>query len=158
MTKRRGLTLVELVLTIAAGATVALTAYLLITPYDNVLFTFWRRSGVAEGQAAMTRMLYEIGRIKAPAQISTMTTSHLAFVDIDDAAIDFQTSGTDLVRNGDVLARNMQSLMFEYLDDSGSSVAAAADVRVIRITMQLTAGNQWIYLQSAAGIRNGTSS
>lgn len=152
---RRGLTMLELILTITAGAAISLIAYILINPVDNVLVTTLRRGGVTEAQAAMTRMLAEIERVKEPALISTMTSSYLAFTDVDDQAVDFQLSGTDLLRGSDVLARNVSALTFQYLDENGAVTAVADDVRVIRISVTITSGNQTINLQSAAGIRNG---
>lgn len=152
---RRGLTMLELVLTITAGAAIALVAYVLINPVDNVMVTTLRRGGSAEAQAAMTRMLSEIERAKEPSLIATMTSSHLTFTDVDDQAIDFQLSGTDLMRGSGVLARNVQALTFEYFDEDGNSTAVAGDVRVIRVTLTITSGNQTINLRSAAGIRNG---
>lgn len=154
--RRRGLTLIELVLSIAIGTAIAVAAFTFVEPINNVMVSMLRRGGGAEAQAAMTRMLAEIERIKAPAQISTMTSTALAFTDVDDQAVSFQLSGTNLLRGTDVLARNVSSLVFGYLDEDGNTTAVAADVRVIRATLTIAAGgSQTLDLQSAAGIRNG---
>ena len=154
---RRGVTMVELILTITAGAAIALTAIFLVEPFDNLMFTFWRRSGTDEAQAAMTRMLQEIERVKAPANITTFTGTHFAFVDIDEQAVDFQLTGTDLMRNTDILARNVQSLDFEYLDGSSVVTAVQANIRVVRVTLSVLSGDQTVRFQSSALIRNGVT-
>lgn len=152
--KKNGFSIVELVVGFVAGSTVALMVYLLISPYQNVLFTLWRRGGMMEGQAAMTRMLYEIGRIKSNTQITTFDADHLVFVDIDNQTIDFQKSDSDITRNSDILIRNIQALTFEYLDQNGAVTATAAQIKIIRILLTITSGNQTVHLQSAAGVRN----
>jgi hypothetical protein len=152
--KTRGITLVELVLTIALTAAVSLVVFVLITPVNNVMFTQWRRSGVDEGKVAMSRMISEIERIGANTLVTTYTGTHLVFTDVDGQGVDFQKSGTDLTRNGDVLARNVQTLLFEYLDTNGVATAVPGQMRVIRVTLVTTSGNQTISLQSSGGIRN----
>ncbi|HPQ81218.1 MAG TPA: hypothetical protein PLZ86_05785, partial [bacterium] len=92
MMKDRGFSLIELVLSIAGGAAIALTVVLLVEPFNNLMFTVWRRSGVSEAQVAMTRMLREIERVKSPADITAFTSTHLAFVDISDQVVDFSLS------------------------------------------------------------------
>lgn len=152
---RRGFSLIELVLSIAGGAAIALTIVLLVEPFNNLMFTFWRRGGIAETQVAMTRMLREIERVKSPEQITSFTPTRLTFVDISDQTVDFRTSGTDLMRGSDVLARNVQSLAFEYMDGTGAAAATASQIRLVRVTLTITAGNQPIRMQSIAQIRNG---
>ena len=150
-----GMTLVELTLGLAAGAAIALASFMLVQPVNNLMFTCWRRSGASETQAAMTRMLQEIERAKSPGDITTLTATRLVFTDIDNVAVDFQLVGSNLMRNADVLARNVASLAFEYLDASGVATAIAANIRVVRVTLSVVSGDQTIRLQSLAAIRNG---
>jgi hypothetical protein len=154
---RKGVSLVELVLAIAAGASIALVAFLLVEPFNNLMFTFWRRSGADEAQAAMTRMLQEVERTKSPGNITTFTGTRFTFTDIQDQAVDFQKSGTDLLRNADVLLRNVQSLDFEYLDENGAITAVKANIRVVRVILTILSGDQIVRFQSAAQLRNGVT-
>jgi len=152
---RRGLTLIELVLSIAGGAAIALVIVLLVEPFNNLMFTMWRRGGSAEAQAAVTRMLREIERTRAPSDISAFTATRMTFTDIDDQVVDFRVSGTDLMRGADVLARNVQSLVFAYMDGAGVTATSAAQIRLVRLTLTITAGNQPVRMSSVAQIRNG---
>ena len=62
---------------------------------------------------------------------------------------------TDLMRGADVLARNVQSLVFAYMDGTGATATSAAQIRLVRLTLTITAGNQPIRMTSVAQIRNG---
>lgn len=152
--KKRGFSLVEMVLGVAIGTIIALVAYFMIMPVESWVFTQARRGGMTACSAAMARMLKEIRVVNGPSQISTFTSDQLSFTDINSNLVTFQKSGTDLLRGGDALARNVQALIFSYLDENGNVTAVKADVRVIAVELAMTSGNQVIRLQSAARIRN----
>ena len=147
--------MIELVLTIAAGSAIALMIVLLAGPIDNLMFTFFRRSGISETQAAMNRMLQEIERARSPSDITTFAATRITFTDIAGQSVDFRLAGTDLMRGSDVLVRNVQSLAFEYMDKSGAAVAAAASIRLVRVTVVVRSGDQSIRMRSTALLRNG---
>ncbi len=156
--KRNGLTVIELVLGLTAGAIVAFVAVFLMAPADNWLFIMERRTASAEVERAVDRILREISRIKSPSQVTTFGASNLTFTDIDNQVVSFSLTGGDLMRgNSSPLAKNVQSLTFEYLGKDGIPAAAASSIRVIRVTVVMTAGTQTVRLQSAAQLRNGTS-
>ncbi|MFH0799333.1 MAG: type II secretion system protein [Pseudomonadota bacterium] len=155
MKRAQGFTLVELIIGMTAGAVVSLVAVFLLMPAQNWVHIMERRSGMAEAELATTRLILEAGRIKSPEDITVFTSTHLTFVDIDDQAVDFSLTGTDLLRGTDALARNVQSLTFEYLKKDATAAAAAADIRTVRVTIVITAGQQTVRLQSAAQIKNG---
>lgn len=152
--KKYGFTLVEFVIGMTAGVSVALVAVFLWSPVSNWTMTQARRSGTSEAQAAAMRMIKEINRIKSPGDIQTFVVDSLSFIDIDNQNITFQKSGTDLVRNTDVLARNVNNLAFEYLDANGNVTAIKANIRVVRFTLGILSGGNTISLMSAARIRN----
>ena len=154
---RRGMTLVELTLGLTAGVAIALAAFMLVQPINNLMFTFWRRSGAAEAQAAMTRMLQEIERVRSPGDITIFTGTRFSFTDVDGQAADFNLSGSNLLRGADVLLRNVQSLDFEYLDGTGTITAVKANIRLVRVIVSVSSGDQMIRLQSSAQIRNGVT-
>ena len=154
MMKGKGFTLVELVIAIAAVSAVALMTWVLFGPVNNWMFTQRRRAGFAENSAAITRVLKEIRRVKAPGQIQTWTSDHFRFVDIDNNAVDFQLSGTDLMRDSDVLVRDVSGITFSYLDRNGAAAGAVGQIRMIRVKLVTTSGGQTITLESAARMRN----
>lgn len=153
---RNGFTLVDLVIGIAACGIVAFVGVFLVMPADNWIFIIERRSGITDARVALVRMIRETGSVRAPGDVTSFTPTRFAFVNIGDEAVSFEKSGTDILRSGtDVLARNVQSLLFEYLADDGSAAAVAADIRVVRMTIALVSGNHQIKLQSAAQLKNG---
>lgn len=150
----KGFTAIELVLGIVVGVAVALVAYVMLEPVRNFAFTEARRAGTNTGEVAMLRMVKEIGRINQPSQITTHTATQLSFVDYDTNAITYQLSGTDILRNGNVLASGVQSLAFEYLDEDGIVTAIPADMRIITVELNISVGDQVVRLRSAERIRN----
>ena len=158
--KRNSFTVIELVFGLTAGAVVGFVAAFLMAPADNWIFIMERRTGSAEVERAMDRMLREIGRIKSPSQVTTFAPSMLSFTDIDNQVVNFTgatVSGGDLMRDGDPLIKHVQSLLFEYLARDGTAAANAAAIRVIRVTIVMTAGRQTVQLQSATQLKNGTT-
>lgn len=152
--KNRGFTLIELVIGMAAGVAVALFAFMLFAPIENWMFTQSRRGGISGASVAVMRMEKEIMRVKTPSNILTLAPEQLRFVDIDGNTVSFQKSGTDLLRGSDVLARDVSSLTFTYLDKDGIVTAIAANVRVIKVNIAITSGTQTVRLETAALIRN----
>jgi hypothetical protein len=123
-------------------------------PLRNWFFTESVRSGTTEATIAITRIQKEINRVKAPGQIQVFTPEQLQFVDVDNNTVDIQKSGTDLLLDGNPLARNVQSLAFTYLDKDGNVATVKGLIRFIRVKLVMTSGNQTIRLQSAERIRN----
>lgn len=154
MRRIRGFTLLEVVLGIAAGATIAAVAFLLLAPLENWFFTKERLSGVSDNRAAVSRIIKEVRRIKSPADISVFASDQLSFVDYDNDPVTFQFSGNDLFRNGFVLARNVQAFSLEYFTEDGSVANTAAGIRIIRVRLDIASGEERIRLRSAERIRN----
>jgi prepilin-type N-terminal cleavage/methylation domain-containing protein len=152
--KKRGFTLVEFVIVMSVGVVIALVAAILYAPVRNWTFVRDRRGGAAEATAAVMKIVREVGRIKDPTQIAAATATHLQFVDIDDAVIDFQQSGTDLLRGTDALARNLQGLTFTYLDRYGAVATIPGQIKIVIIKLSIQSGMQTVQLESAARIRN----
>ena len=158
MKNKKGFTLIEVVIGMVIGVAVAMIAYTLVAPTQNWLFSEARRGGMGEGEAAMMRMVREIRRIKSPSSIAVHQLTQLTFVDYDNNTVDFQLSGTNLMRGNtvtsNVLARNVQTLAFTYLDANGSVTPVTADIRVITIELGIGSGTQTIRLSSGERIRN----
>lgn len=148
--------MVDLVIGIAACGIIAFIGVFLVMPADNWVFIIEHLSGLTEARIAIVRMLREAAFVKAPGEITSFTPTKFTFVNIEDAAVSFEKSGATLIQNGsDVLARNVQLLLFEYLTKDGVAAEVVADIRVIRMKIEITSGNRLIRLQSAAQLKNG---
>ena len=55
---------------------------------------------------------------------------------------------------GQVLARGVSNLAFDYLDKDGNATTITDDLRVVRISFDLTAHDQTMRFRSAALVRN----
>jgi len=165
-TGHKGFTMVELVIAMTAGVAIAMVAMFLYAPVRNWVFIKDRRGGMAEGSAAVMKITREIGRINNPSLITAMTATSLRFTDIDSAIVCFFQASTNILRGsgaaactaatGDVLARNVQSITFTYLDKDGAVTAVAANVRIIKLLLVVTSGSQTIRLESSTRVRNFT--
>ncbi|MFA4874721.1 MAG: prepilin-type N-terminal cleavage/methylation domain-containing protein [bacterium] len=154
MKRLSGFTLIELVIGMTAGAAVALMAFVLFAPAQNWLFTQSRRAGIAEGQAAVARMMREIGRVASPSQILVFDAADLQFTDVDDNTVTIQLVGSDLLLNNDPLARNVLEFALTYLDKDGNPTATKSQIRVVRARLVIQSGSQVLWLQSSERIRN----
>ena len=154
MRGKKGFTLIELVVGMVIGVAVAMVAYTLVEPTQNWLFSEARRGGMGQGEAVIMRMVREIRRIKTPGSIATHVPTQLTFVDYDNNMVDFQLSGTNLMRGGNVLARGVQGLVFGYLNENGIPTSTTGDIRVITIEIAIDSGTQTVRLSSGGRIRN----
>ena len=116
-----------------------------------------RGSQLNVGRVAMNRMTAEIRRVRALAFLTTYTVTRCAFTDMNNNPIDYQQSGTSLMRNSDVLAGGLASpggLRFDYLNALGGTASGTPEMRSIRVKITLVSGTQRMTLESSARIRN----
>lgn len=135
----RGFTAVELVLSIAIlgvlglalgpGLSNAVQSYSLIST---------RRMGVAETRAAMERMAREIRLIPGRSQVSLITSSSFQFQYPTGTSITYSLSGTNLMRNSDVLLANVSALTFTGYTETGGTTTNESGIRSIGITITTT--------------------
>jgi len=149
-----GLTMVEIIAGMTAMAAIALAVWIMFKPFDSVLFTIWRRGGSAQAEAAVSRMIAEIERCRSSASITNFASTRFTCTDIDGGTVDISASGSDLLLGGDVLARGVESLSFEYLDEDGAAASQASDIRIVRMTVAISSSGQIVRLRSDALIRN----
>lgn len=146
--------MVEFVISMAIVAAFSTMIMFLYAPADNFAFTQARRAGFSETSVGMMRMLKEIRTMKDTNQIQMMTADHMRFLNASSQWVEIQKTGTNLMLDTDVLARNVSGLAFTYLDEDGNVTAVKQDVRVVRIGLDIGSMGQTIHLQSAARIRN----
>jgi hypothetical protein len=124
---------------------------------DAYFFVNSREVTLSDGRLAINRMVREIRQIRDPSDITTMTATELQFTDIDDNVINFRQNGTDLERNGNILAEDLQAsggLIFTYLNAAGSTTTSAADVRTIEVQLTIENLTGGIIIKSEGRLRN----
>lgn len=132
----RGFTAVELVLSIAIlgvlglalgpGLSNAVQSYGLIST---------RRMGVAETRAAMERIVREIRLIPGRSQVSQITASSFRFEYPAGTSIMYSLSGTNLMRNSNVLLANVSVLTFTGYTETGGTTTNENNIRSVEITI-----------------------
>ena len=80
--------------------------------------------------------------------------TQISFNDINANAITYTLAGTSLQRNGTVLADDVTSLTFTYLDAALATTAVAADVRHIAIGLNVSRGGGSMALRTTVTNRN----
>lgn len=142
MYRYKGFTLIELIATIVLMAIISIiVGQVLLNGYQNFITsqnisqTDWR------GLLALERLANDIHTIRSAGDISTITSTQLAFTDVNGTAIQFQLSGSNLLRNSQLLASGVQSFNFSYLDKNGATTAAPSSVRFISISLALVENN-----------------
>jgi len=134
-----GFSLVELVTVIIILGIVASGGALIMSRGFNVYFA-GRDITRADwnGRLALERMTRDLREVRAPADITTMTATQIAYTDIFGSAVSYTRAGTTLTRNGTPLANNISAFNLSYLQRNGQSAAASASA-VYYITVSAVA-------------------
>lgn len=157
--KRRGaFTTVELVLAVAL---LGIQAFILGPPLAQMVSAYnlvsVRRAALAQGRAALGRMVQEIRLIPGTAQITNISSStQFQFQYPAGTSITYSLNGTNLNRNADILARNVSFLEFKYYNAAGVETSTIASVRSIRVTLTISVSSDtgtiplqtWVFLRS----------
>ena len=153
----KGFTLMEvLVMIVVMSILFGIGAKMISTTMHSWNMITQRKQMLFEGRMGMNRMVREI-RLADPSKITTFNPSDFNFTDIHNETIRFRLDGTTLKRNTDDLVEDLQSgsgLQLTYLDPNGDSAASAAQIRRIRIRLNLQKAGQTLAYESEARIRN----
>jgi prepilin-type N-terminal cleavage/methylation domain-containing protein len=157
MKKQNGFTLIELAMVIVIIGIIAAMASSMISQGFEAYFTGKNVMDADwQGRLALERMARDIREIRSAGDISTMTASQLTFVDLSGNTITYQLSGTNLMRNSQILANGIQSMTLSYFDANGSTTASASAVRYISISLNVTQNNTNITVATAVYARDLT--
>ena len=153
-----GFTLVETVLVIALLGVLAFA----LGPALGESFKSYdliqsRRIVLMEARSAFERMVREIRLIESASDVLDVSSStHFQFEYPNNTTILYTLNGTNLLRNGEILASPVNSISFNYYDSAGNITSTAANVRRINIQASFDApgGKSGITLQSSIFLRN----
>ncbi len=158
----RGFTLIELIITIVVVTIIAGLAAVIISQGMSAYTAEQSLSDARyQAQLAVERMARDIRMIRSAssADIASMTATNLSFTDINGNAIQFQRTGASapytITRNGNTLARNIQTLAFTYYQQDGVAAAATADaVWYVVIDVTAVQGAQTFEVRTRVHPRN----
>jgi prepilin-type N-terminal cleavage/methylation domain-containing protein len=156
MKKNRGFTLIELIIVIVLLGIISVIATKMLAQGfnayltgKNILNADW------QGRLAMERMVRDIRAIRSPtAGITTATATQLAFTDTNGTDIVYQVSGSNLMRNSQVLADGVQSITFSYFNQNGATTGVLSAIDYITIILNITQNNTTFSLTTSVNARN----
>lgn len=152
-----GFTLLEILLVSAMVGILGLTVGPILS--NAILSTNLissRGDALAEARNGMERMVAEIRLIPSTSVLANIAATNLQFQYPAGTAITYMLSGTNLLRNSDILMDNVTSLTFSYFDATGTVTATASNVRSIGIKFSIlsSAANSTYTLQTQVFLRN----
>jgi len=155
---KKGSTLIELIMVITVIGIISLVlAPFISSTLDSWFFNKTERDCLFSARLAINRMVREIRQIDDTDSVNTFTATEFEFVDENSTTINYQQSGTSLMRNTNELTDKLQNpggLTLTYLDTDGNVTAVSTDIRMVRIQLILTSGESSITIQSLSRFRN----
>jgi len=144
-------TLVEMVTVLMIMSIIGLTAsYVIIESAKVYARTVPAMDASYKANLAAERMKREIRDLKSTSSITTLGATAFTFDDSSDNTIAYSLSGTDLLRNGDLLAKGTTDLSFSYWKDDGTTASSASDLHFVEVALTVQTGNEPYAVQMAA--------
>ena len=110
---------------------------------DTYRLVSFRTESVAEMRSALDRMSREIRQVRNSTSVLTAAANSFRFNCADNTTINYNLSGTNLLRNNNILASGIGRLNFTYYNNTGVTVAVPdvyPDVTdIVRIRIELEA-------------------
>lgn len=148
--RNSGYTLTEMVIVIALMGLFVSAVTATFTPVLETWALNAPRNEITDAtEFALSRMSYEVTQLKDSTNVLVAQGDRLQFNDASDNTIDYTLSGTNLMRNADILSRDVQSLNFTYYGIDGSVLPSPA--------VSPTATDIWRIQIEITGQRNGQS-
>jgi len=169
---RKGITLIELVMTMVLMGIVALVvANALSTGVTAFFTTDNRKESLDQGRIALDRMAKEIRNLRDSDDVNASSATQFCFTDTEGVQINYSYAGTNLRRatgnctagSGATLSANITSFSFDYIRADGTVDASfvdtdpdnpATDTKKIRITLTSTASGESVSLETEVWPRN----
>ena len=163
--KPKGVTLIELVVTITVVAVLAGGTALCLVQGTNL----WSRvtsqtDALGQAHVALDRMQRELAQVRDDASVATANATTFAFTSVGNEAIQYQYAASDgtLRRNGQLLAGGVSSCAFQYWNVQGQSLSAPlvippatkTDLWRVGVTLTLASGMETVTLSAQVVPRN----
>lgn len=156
----KGVTLIELIMAITiVGILAAVSSLYIKETIDLWRFLSFRSEAVSQGRMALLRMEREIRQIKDNASVSAANSSQFRFLDNNNVDINFNLSGSSLMRNADILSSGASGLTFTYYNRANQVIASpmvspTTNIYRIDISITIQSGGQSKTLRTQVYPRN----
>ncbi|HCU05670.1 MAG TPA: hypothetical protein DIC51_05215 [Coxiellaceae bacterium] len=140
MNQNKGFTLIEIIMVIVIlGIVSSIAAPMIYEASQSASQQYKMTDVLDDARIALERMTREIRMVRsATAADLSIGASTLTFTDVTASVITYTLSGSNLTRNGQILATHVTSLIFSYQDANGNTTAVVTQVRYITITMVIS--------------------
>jgi prepilin-type N-terminal cleavage/methylation domain-containing protein len=166
--KKRGFTLIELVVTIVIlGIVMGIGAEIIVNVLDSWNISTFRKHMLFDARMSVNRMTHELRQFnkKSLTLINPNCIEGYIYINPDTTQLlKFYFNGTNLMRDSNILASNVQSLHFTYWDANGTSTDDPPDpnnivdpnhgLSRIRFRLGFQRGNQTLNYESGITMRN----
>jgi len=164
--QKKAFSLIELIMVIVIVGILVGTFALYVSNAINLWrFTSFSNETVAQARLGLSRMAREMRQVKDNTSVTTATGSDFKFTAADDSIIEFVCAGADapLQRILGVTSNNLVSIIsstsiFTYYDANNAvlstPVTPTSNIKSIKITLQVKAGNQTKTLSTRVYPRN----
>jgi len=140
--KRRyaGFSLVEMVVVIVlVGIIAAIGSQMLGMTLQSFVLGKDVLKGDWQARVALERLTRDLRMVRASANLTIAPATAITFSDTDGSNVNYSLSGSQLMRNTQVLADDVSNLQFAYLQSDGNTAAAsAATVYYITVLFDVT--------------------
>lgn len=155
---KKGFTLIEMLMTIViVGVISVVLGQILFQSYETFVDAQNASAVDWQGYIAMERIANDIHNIRSSTDITTAQSAQLSFVNMSNATVTYQLSGTTLLRNGVALATGISSLNFIYYDQNGATTGTTSSVRYIAISFNVTSSDIVVNFATTVGTKGVAS-
>lgn len=136
---KKGFTLIELILAVAIiGIVAGFVGPMIYNGVKSYSLVASRKAFASEARHAMSRIEAEAILIPNTDGIDTWTPNVFQFDIPAESNINYSLSGGNLMRSGAILATNVSSLTFIYLDQNGAAAASKSAIRRIGVELVIS--------------------
>lgn len=134
--KNSGFSLVELIVVIVlVGILAALGAQMLGKTVQSFVFGRDVVKGDWQARVALERLTRDLRMVRAATNLTIIPATAITFSDTDGNNVNYSITGTQLMRNTQVLADDVSNLQFTYLRSDGNTVETTNPLLVYYITV-----------------------
>jgi len=138
-----GYTLIELVISMTVLSLIGLVSSNLISGSMSIYTRIVPAMEMSyQSDLALRTMKREIRDLSDADAIVTMSSATFAFIDSASNTVTYALTETNLTRNGDLLASDVNSLTFRYWEIDGTVAESPEDVRLIEVDLSMQSGDE----------------
>lgn len=140
---QKGHTLIEMVLAITLMSVLVSAVSVAFLPVLDTWSLNSPKNEITDSVSyAVGRMASEIAQVKNQTSVEVATSSRFKFTDVSNNSVDYTLSGTNLMRNANIMGRGIQSITFTYYDVNDATLVtptvSPSSTNIWRVSMSVT--------------------